>query len=67
MAFAVDERDRAVLDVRQDRVLLRLVEAVDFVDEQDCSSAGVAAALTRFLDHSAEGSATAADTAGQRF
>ena len=30
-----DERDRAVLDVRQERVLLRLVEAVDLVDEQD--------------------------------
>jgi hypothetical protein len=30
-----DERDRAVLDVRQERVLLRLVEAVDLVDEED--------------------------------
>ena len=30
-----DERDRAVLDVRQQRVLLGLVEAVDLVDEQD--------------------------------
>ena len=29
-----DERDGAVLDVRQERVLLRLVEAVDLVDEQ---------------------------------
>ena len=30
-----DQRDRAVLDVRQDDVLLRLVEAVDLVDEED--------------------------------
>ncbi len=30
-----DQRDRAVLDVRQQRVLLGLVEAVDLVDEQD--------------------------------
>ena len=30
-----DERDRAVLDMREERVLLRLVEAVDLVDEQD--------------------------------
>ncbi len=29
-----DQRDGAVLDVRQHRVLLRLVEAVDLVDEQ---------------------------------
>ena len=29
-----DQRDRAVLDVRQHRVLLRFVEAVDLVDEQ---------------------------------
>ena len=34
-----DERDQAALDERQERVLLRLVEAVHFVDEQD----GVAA------------------------
>ena len=30
-----DQRDRAVLDVRQHRVLLRFVEAMDLVDEQD--------------------------------
>jgi hypothetical protein len=30
-----DQRDRAVLDVRQQRVLLGLVEAVDLVEEQD--------------------------------
>ena len=30
-----DERHRALLHVRQERVLLRLVEAVDLVDEQD--------------------------------
>ena len=30
-----DDDDRAVLDVRQERVLLRLVEAVDLVDEDD--------------------------------
>ena len=38
-----DEHDRARLDVREKRVLLRLVEAVDFVDEQD----GAPAALPR--------------------
>ncbi len=30
-----DQRDRAVLDVRQQGILLRLVEAVDLVEEQD--------------------------------
>ena len=30
-----DQRDRAVLDVRQQRVLLRLVEPMDLVEEQD--------------------------------
>ena len=30
-----DERDRAVLDVRQQRVLLGLVEAMDLVEEED--------------------------------
>ena len=34
-----DQRDRAVLDVRQQRVLLGLVEAVDLVDEQDRAAA----------------------------
>ena len=35
-----DERDRPVLDMRQDRVLLRLVEAMDLVDEQHGAQAG---------------------------
>ena len=30
-----DEEDRAVLNVRKDRVLLALVEAVDLVDEEN--------------------------------
>ena len=34
-----DQRDGAVLDVRQERVLLALVEAVDLVDEQDRAAA----------------------------
>ena len=47
-----DQRDRAVLDVGQERVLLRLVEAVDLVDEQDAcarpssASRSCAAAIT---------------------
>ena len=40
-----DEHDRAALDVRQERVLLRLVEAVDLVDEQDGPSAGLTPAM----------------------
>ena len=41
-----DEDDRAGLDVRQERVLLGLVEAVDLVDEQD-GAAGRASAGAR--------------------
>ena len=33
-----DERDRAVLDVRQEGVLLGLVEAVDLVEEEEASA-----------------------------
>ena len=42
-----DEGDRAVLDVRQDDVLLGLVEAVDLVDEEDRALAVLAEALAR--------------------
>src|SRR5438046_5439324 len=35
-----DERDRAVLDIRQEAVLLRAVEAVDLVHEQQGALAG---------------------------
>jgi hypothetical protein len=34
-----DQRDRAVLDVGQDRILLRLVEAMDLIDEEHGSLA----------------------------
>ena len=40
-----DQRDRAVLDVRQQNVLLGLVEAVDLVDEEDGFLAAGPAAL----------------------
>ena len=40
-----DERDGAVLHVRQETVLLRAVEAVDLVDEQQRALAGLALAL----------------------
>ena len=40
-----DQRDGAVLDVRQDGVLLRFVEPVDLVDEQDGALAGGAELL----------------------
>ena len=38
-----DERQQAALDERQERVLLRLVEAMHFVDEQDRCAAGLLA------------------------
>ena len=49
-----DEHDRARLDVRQERVLLRLVEAVDLVDEEDrplpaCAARASAAAITSLM------------------
>ncbi len=40
-----DERDRAVLDVRQDHVLLRFVEAVNLVDEEHGPESANAACL----------------------
>ena len=40
-----DQSHRAVLDVRQDGVLLRLVEAVDLVDEKDRAQPGAAVNL----------------------
>ena len=40
-----DQRDGAVLHVRQEAVLLRAVEAVDLVDEQQRALAGLAPAL----------------------
>ena len=59
-----DQHDVAGLDARQERVLLRFVEAVDFVDEDDGAAAGGAAEplglghdLADFLDagqHGAE-------------
>ena len=54
-----DERDRAVLDLGQERVLLGLVEAMDLVDEEDAAGAAGRQALAGFgddgpdLDHAA--------------
>ncbi len=55
-----DERDRAVFDVRQDDVLLRLVKAVDLVDEKDCALSVEIATLTRLGDDASQ----VADTGG---
>ena len=49
-----DERDRAVLDVRQERVLLGLVEAVDLVDEQDRPAAVEGEPVLRLGDRRAD-------------
>ena len=45
-----DERDRAVLDIRQEAVLLRAVEAVDLVHEQQGALTG-AGGGARFGEH----------------
>ena len=49
-----DQDHRAVLDPRQQRVLLRLVEAVDLVHEEDGALAELAAALLRVGDGGAD-------------
>ena len=48
-----DQRDRAVLDLRQQRVLLRLVEAVDLVEEEHRRPAAPVDPLARAGDHGA--------------
>ena len=48
-----DERDEPVLDGVQDGVLLRLVEAVDLVDEEDRPEPVAAEAVARSRDHGA--------------
>src|SRR5207342_3204389 len=45
-----DQRDQSVLDGRQERILLRLVEAVDLVEEEDRRPAR-GAALSGPRDH----------------
>ena len=45
-----DERQRAVFDRRQERVLLRLGEAVDLVEEQDRALSALAEAVAGVLD-----------------
>ena len=54
-----DQRDEALLDGRQQRVLLGLVEAVDLVEEEDRRAAAVACAL----DHRADLGAARVDGA----
>ena len=49
-----DERDRAVLDVGQQRVLLGLVEAVDLVEEQDRARAVEGQPVLRLGDRGAD-------------
>ena len=46
-----DQRHEALLDARQQRVLLRLVEAVDLVEEEDRAPAGRAEPLPRPREH----------------
>src|SRR5262245_9092982 len=46
-----DQDDRPVFDVGQEGVLLRLVEAVDFVNEENCASAQLRAQLSRLVHH----------------
>ena len=58
-----DEGDRPVLDVRQERVLLRLVEAVDLVDEDDRALPVVARAAPRASATISRSSATLPSTA----
>src|SRR5438876_1116700 len=45
-----EQRDVAILDVRQHDILLRLVEAVDLVDEQNGALVRETAKLSRLLD-----------------
>ena len=49
-----DEDDRAVLDVRENRVLLGFVEAVDLVEEEDRAAVVAAPDLAGLLDGVAE-------------
>ena len=61
-----DERDEPLLDVRQERVLLRLVEAMDLVDEQDrragrdCASVASARATASRMSLTPESTADSA-------
>jgi len=48
---SADEGEEAALDVREQRVLLLLVEAVDLVEKQHRPFAGDAAVRRRCLDH----------------
>ncbi len=56
-----DQRDDAVLDRRQERVLLRLVEAMDLVDEEDRARRAEGARLARALDRGAHVGGAGAD------
>ena len=50
LSRGADQDDRAVLDVRKNRVLLGLVEAMDFVDEEHRALTVHPQVLVRFLD-----------------
>ncbi len=58
-----DQRHQALLDGREQGVLLRLVEAVDLVEEQDRGRAAARAAASRPLDHRANLGAPGGDRA----
>ena len=49
-----DEGDRAILDVRQERVLLGFVPAMDFVHEEDGADVVQAAAFERLVNDDAQ-------------
>ena len=56
-----DQRHQPLLDRRQQRVLLRLVEAMDLVEEEDRRLVRGPAALVRALDHGANLGAAGVD------
>ena len=58
-----DQRQQAVLDAGQQRILLRLVEAVDLVEEEDRPPAARAEPFARLLRAPARTFATVAETA----
>jgi hypothetical protein len=49
-----DQHDRAVFHMREQRVLLGFVPAMDFVDEEDCADVVEFAALARLGDNTAQ-------------
>ena len=55
LGSGADEDDGAILDVGEHGVLLRLVEAVDLIDEEDGALTGLLQAVTGLLDRPCAG------------